>query len=687
MMKLTLGLLSLCLITTASAQAGLSKETFTWRYYRPSNTGIQGDTCEALKVGSDGNPWIAGYDAGFEEGGIAKFIQAENRWLNVSNVDYSVIGHPDLTGISRVSDIATDSAGRMWMATGRGALFYDPAVGFKSLRRFGADNSLIPGGWNKGVEVAPDGSVWFSSYSTSWGSGGIAQYRPSTNQWKVYDSYGGGSLAIQPRPGGGYYVWTMLGTDSARFDSTTSTWTVLPKSNGNPAYLIGHNMTDSAGNVWMYKWTNADLNEYAFDLRRPNGTWANVPAAPFDQPFNNAVAVRALSPNQVLVADGGGEVYRFNGTTWTSLGAWFNNPNTYDIDIDGSGNVWVCGVGGAAKRDATTGQWQRYRVTNTSQFDFFNNDLTLDPKGGIYACANAGGGHGGMVRFDGMRWTGFNDIHYGLGHDWPFPTDNSTKVYVRPSNGQLVVNPMFNGLHNFNGLTWFDYQIPTDTAKDVIEDSLGRLWITSYGFLSVRTGATWTQVSDMGGYRLQKDPIHAGAVWSVGDTTIMRTDGVNTFVRSISDFPELEPISDQFKGLAVAPNGTVWIGANTINLPNQSSLIHLDPATGGYTIFRKANGWPFPGEYVMPLAVTSDGKLWMQYDSDYLVAQRGLCWYDGKKVGKFPAPPGGEAQWGGLPHAAIVDLEVKPMPNGYELWMSCASRGIAVLNVRRLRSE
>jgi hypothetical protein len=38
-------------------------------------------------------------------------------------------------------------------------------------------------------------------------------------------------------------------------------------------------------------------------------------------------------------------------------------------------------------------------------------------------------------------------------------------------------------------------------------------------------------------------------------------------------------------------------------------------------------------------------------------------------------------QWGGLPHAGMKELEVRVLPNGYELWMSCLSRGIAVLKV------
>ena len=84
----------------------------------------------------------------------------------------------------------------------------------------------------------------------------------------------------------------------------------------------------------------------------------------------------------------------------------------------------------------------------------------------------------------------------------------------------------------------------------------------------------------------------------------------------------------------------------------------------------------------MPLAVTPDGRLWLQYDSEYPDTACGLCWYDGRNVGSFPAPPGGEPQWGGLPHKQIEDVEVRVIPGGYELWMSCVSRGIAVLSVR-----
>ncbi len=98
-------------------------------------------------------------------------------------------------------------------------------------------------------------------------------------------------------------------------------------------------------------------------------------------------------------------------------------------------------------------------------------------------------------------------------------------------------------------------------------------------------------------------------------------------------------------------------------------------------MLRYDQGWPLPGLYVRPLAVTPDGRVWMQYESEYPSTDAGLCWYDGTNVGTFPAPPGGVPQWGGLPHAGIGSLEVRVIPDGYELWMSCISRGLAVLTV------
>ena len=153
--------------------------TYSWRYYNTGNTGIQGDYVEAIWIDHDGDPYIAAYTPGFEEGGFSKFIQSENKWINYSNIDYPVIGDINDVGSSRISDIEEDDNGILWMATWRGILKFNPAVGASSLEFFGANNSLHPGGRTSDIAIAPDGSIWASVISVVWGSGGLVNYNPA----------------------------------------------------------------------------------------------------------------------------------------------------------------------------------------------------------------------------------------------------------------------------------------------------------------------------------------------------------------------------------------------------------------------------------------------------------------------------------------------------------------------------
>ncbi len=673
--------------TTLLSVTGLSQAaepTYAWRYYRPGNTGIQGDYCDSLWVSPNGDPWIGGYDASFEEGGISKLIQSENRWLNVSNIDYPEIGHPENTGTTRARDITPDAQGNLWMGTGRGMLKYNPSIGPSSLKRFGADNSPWPGGWVTNIEMAPDGTIWASGYATVWGGGGLARFNPATSAWTFLGQGRPEMLAITPKPGGGYYVWAAdrpgsIG-ETQRFDSATQSWTTIPNLSGNPRNIPSARAVDAAGNMWIHRVLPNNFDS-VLDVRRPDGTWVGVPPIPGGGGF----ALHAFG-NMQAIADSEGQIWRFDGTTWIGLGDWGNINWTYDLGIDSTGAVWACGVGGAAKRDPATGVWQRYRVTNTSQYDSFNEGLSIDQAtGDVYACANAGPGAGGMVQFKDGRWIGFNELQYGLGHPWPFPTDNSQEVFFRPSTGTVIANPTFNSTWSFNGTTWSKLNGGSDTVVGYVEDSQNRLWgLGEYFSLGTYQSGTFNNYSIAAwGQRIQKDPDRPGTVWANAGYEVARTDGVYRFSRTIDDFPQLTSQSDTFSGLAVDAGGVAWLGCTVMFGAggDGGALIKLDADTGAYTMLRYDQGWPFPGQFVSPLAVTPDGRVWMQYDSDFLTAKRGLCWYDGTNVGDFPAPPFGDPQWGGLPHAQISSFEVKPLPDGYELWMVCKSRGIAVLTV------
>lgn len=660
------------------AQAG--PEKVSWRYFRAGNTGIQGDYCDALWISPNGDPWIGGYDPSFEEGGIARFVQAENRWVNVSSVDYPVIGHPNATGTSRIADIVADKQGVLWMSTGRGALRFNPALGPASLVRYDAGNSGIMGGWTTGVELAPDGTIWFSSYATGWGQQGLARYNPATNVWTRFDPYGDGSLSVQPRPAGSYYVWTKnhLTGRPARYDSATQTWTTFAETTGSPGGLLGKASTDAEGNTWMFRLTGNSDALRTVDCRRPDGSWVGLPA-----PGVDVSAFRAYGNCQALAVDWDGQVWRFNGASWQSLGTWRQGGFTSDVDVDSNGNVWACGIGGAARRDAQTGHWQRYRLTNTGHMDNWSRDLALDPSGGLYSCSNGAPGIGGMDRFDGARWINFNEQTYGLGFGWPFPTDNSEAILVR-GNGRVAVNPMYGGTQQWNGSMWTDLG-GVSSVRGYAEDSQGRLWaLGEYYNLAYHNGTNWVQTGIVGwGQHLRRDQDRPGTVWAATGYEIKRTDGVYSFARDIGHFPQLTTQSDQFSGLAVGRNGIAWVGC-TVQLGaggTGGGLIRLNANNGTYTMYRYEQGWPLPGKYVSPIAVTPDGRVWMVYTNTYQYFDGGLCWFDGTRVGVFPGPDSGQPQWGGLPHTQIYDSEVRTILGGYELWLSCASRGIAVLRV------
>ncbi|MEZ4650074.1 MAG: FlgD immunoglobulin-like domain containing protein [Candidatus Eisenbacteria bacterium] len=664
------------------ATGSQAAETYSWRYYRPGNTGIQGDNNLAIWIAPDGDPWIAGYDAIQGEGGIAKFLQSENRWFNVSNVDYPVIGSQYEEGVVVVTEMIDDGLGNLWIGTMRGALRMDLAGGPSTLERLGPWNSALPGGVTQDMSRAPDGSIWISASSSVWAGGGLTKFVPGTGAWSHIDEHGGLYIATQPKPGGGYYLWaTGEGfSPMERWTSTTQTWESYPVTAGSPSHLVSRESVDADGNVWMQRWVGTQGQE-TLDCMRPDGTWITPPLPPM-HPQVGVAALRAFGSLQALVVNGYGDLYRFDGSTWTNLGAVPHTGYIDDLEIDESGNIWLCGsgVGGAIRRDVGTGEWQRYRLTNTGQFDLFNQDIAVDPNtGDIYACANASAGVGGMVKFDGERWACFvNDLGYGLSEPWPFPgAPQSEAVHVRSSNGHVVVNPINMFTFEYDGTDWGEVPGAFDQMVAYVEDSEGRVWgMGHYGGLGIFQNGGFLQV-DSGGWngKLQLDPARAGTVWANEDWKILRTDGTYEFARAVEDFPELIPNVSTFQGLAVDADGTCWVSSEGVN---GHVLYHVDPGDGSYQAWQNGLGWPFPGDHVYPEKVSPDGRLWMSYSSDFPATEHGLFWWDGTNIGVFESEPG---SFFGFPDGPLQDVEVKPISGGYELWMSVIGRGIAVLEV------
>ncbi|MEZ4650073.1 MAG: FlgD immunoglobulin-like domain containing protein [Candidatus Eisenbacteria bacterium] len=664
------------LVTAASLSISASAfaappEGSTWSYYRPGNTGVMGDYSDALWISPNGDPWIGGYDPFWEEGGLSRYIVSEDRWENFSNVDYPIVGNSNIVGASRVSDIAPDASGALWMSMWYGALYFDPAVGPDSFLRFTPGNSPIPPGRITDVAVADDGSVWFSAITVSWGIGGLARYEPGTGTWTVWDHQTNANgwpawssinrICTQPKPGGGYRVFVDGDFGLRMFDSATQTFTSVP---GNVLAIAGQSACDDAGNAWFIRDAGSGL-PYSIDYQRPDGTWV-TPTEPYIGAGNDMWAFRALGNGQALMVDGNNATFRFDGTAWTSLGIWRPGAFTYEVDMDEVGNVWVSGKEGAAMWDAETNQWQRYRISNTGQMDNWSQDISLTPDGQVWITSNAAPGIGGISRFDGERWHNHNEYHYGLGEDWPFPTDNADCITFRPSTGSVAFNPMFNGLAEWNGSGYQILEAGT-TSEGLVEDSDGRLWIQGQYFkLRYFDEVGFHDVPILGwGNNVVQDPDRPGTVWACASGEVVRTDGSYRYSRANTELPEINPMHDVFTGVAAGSNGVAWLGTT-------EGLFRLDAENGTHEWWHSSNS-DMPGDQVLPLVVSPDGRVWFTNFGTNGI-EPSLVWFDGTEFGTVTLADG-------LPHAQIWDAELRVVPDGYEVWMACASRGIAVLHV------
>jgi Secretion system C-terminal sorting domain len=661
-----------CLVasTILNAQSNLPSN---WRFYRPGNTGIQGDNAYALWVDENGDPYIAANTGNWGEGGFAKFDQATNKWINYSNVDLPILGGFD-NGDIHIEDIIEDYDHNLWMAKMTGAIKFNPSIGASSIENFDSSNSELLG-YSSDADLAPDSSIWFIS-------GGLVRYRPQNNEW----TYVGGASArvsVQPKPDGSYIVWSAdiyYGYVFQYNSATDVLTTTTPELLGDVAGLPGKDCVDDEGNFWALRMAeNGDWE--TLEYQRPNGEWVH-PVHPYDNVTFYINEFRAYGDQQALLILNNGEAWMFDGTDWHNYGTWRPGDYNMGIDTDAQGNVWVCGIEGAAKRDVNTGEWQRYRITNTAQIDYMVEDLTVSSNGDIWFTGNGATGIGGIQKFDGERWSGFNPYTYGLGQDFPFDADNATAIADRPSQNSIAFSPTFHGVYTWDGDAYNTIESEMTTSKGLVEDSEGRLWnmgeYYSYRYYNDNT-SEWTTMPIVGsGLKIIKDPTLSGTVWAMTDYEIQRTNGVDVLSIDGSDFPGS---AAWLTGLAVESDGTVWTGTWAQFTSSGSTLIKYNPQTGEQTVWSYDEGWPFPGEHVRPMAVTPDGRIWMIYDSEYPSLETGIFAYDGVNIDIYPSAPGGFPAWDMLPNSNVKDVEVKIIDGGYELWMSCLGRGIAVLTI------
>lgn len=650
----------------AVAPADVAPRGFTsMRYVRMGNTGVQGDTSEALWVGAGGDPWIGGYDPLFEEGGLAKYVVAEDRFAQVSNVDRPVLGSPLVTGSSRVLDIAGAPDGRIWFSTRLGVFSMWDRPGRRSVLKHVLAGPQGRGGADE-LDVSPDGLVWAADRQLSH----VARIDPRSGRVRTWPQ-AAAEIAVQRLGGGAYAVWAGTPHDSAaplnRYDSRTKRWSVVD-TQGAHVYWLGPDPTDDRGRLYAVRAVGPDeqgLTTYTFGWYSPAMAWTEMPLWPGNPGAEFVQALRAYGAGGLLVGYGDGHVWQRRGAAWRDLGV--GGPSNAGLGIQGldldrrTGVVWTSGPGGANWRDAR-GRWHRLRITNSSMGDNFPLDLDVAGKR-VYVTQNVSSDVGGWAVWDGKRWKNNTQLSEGHPGTVGFPFDTAgTNAVLRRASGSIALALTGGGVVQRSSAGYADLGLADWEPTSLAEDGAGRLWAADNSqLIGYRERGVWHNFFEAGAPIFATDPVadpdHPRRVWATGIDGTFWTDGVDRRRLDLA-------------GRWVVPIGDrrAWVGAD-------DGLYRVDMGTR--TVRRFAPSL-VRGAETGPLALSPDGLLWYACDGN-------LCWLDTGTLSR-PRPRTGvfhaeiEPQWGSLPWH-VTDADVRVLRGGYQLWLTTPSRGLTVIDV------
>jgi ligand-binding sensor domain-containing protein len=286
--------------------------------------------------------------------------------------------------------------------------------------------------------------------------------------------------------------------------------------------------------------------------------------------------------------------------------------------------LWAATTGGAVRWDLTTDTYTHFTAAD-GLASTYATDVALAPDGSLWFATI-----GGLSRFNGVVWFG--------GH-------------------QFIYQPPGGGLSRFDGTSWqyftFEDGLPSNDVRALAAGADGALWVGAGCGVARFDGRAWQTMAECGD--LGPGNVNAvtagpgGVVWVGTDAGLTCFDGqgVTTY--------DKDP-SRGISSLAVAPDGTVWMGrwqvtgggvvrfdgtswtAYTDGLP-ESNVTAVAVTPGGvvwagtyqhglgrlegqtWTVYTVADG--LPSDYINVLTIAPDGVLWVG-------TKEGLARFDGE---------------------------------------------------------
>ncbi|MEI6577062.1 MAG: two-component regulator propeller domain-containing protein [Bacteroidota bacterium] len=239
--------------------------------------------------------------------------------------------------------------------------------------------------------------------------------------------------------GNDYWV-TAHGGGLMKFNPSSTTIFYNKHNSAIPSVLLSAVTIDPNGKLWI---GSDDAGLICFD---GINTWTTFNTLNSSLPSNEVQSI-CIKDSIVWIGTKFG-LARFNGTTWTIF-TWitfginsYPLQNVRDIDIDSSGNLWICCRHvGLMKYNGSS--WTVYNNSNSTITLGINNDIRcadIDSSGNIWV-----GSLDGISKFNGSMWTNNIGWYYNIED---LKHDASGNLWIYPKDPYLV---------KYDGTTWQNY--------------------------------------------------------------------------------------------------------------------------------------------------------------------------------------------------------------------------------------
>jgi ligand-binding sensor domain-containing protein len=436
--------------------------SFSCTIYNTANSFLISNRVWDIAVDSFGTRWIA------TGGGVQRIVGAT--WTTYANANT-----PGCTVINEATSIAIDrQGGRVWFGTnrtgntdpapGHGACMLDTQSG--TWQHFHAGNSGLANNTVNGIAVDAEGRVWLTTApfdSNDPGGVYVCTWVSGECYWQAYTI--GAGLAGNDVYGVAASLDRMwFGTGSDGLSSFALHWRRFNDEVRALASLPGQIWVGTPNGLKSYNGSQWTTQLPAVDVR----------------------AILARAPDDIWIGTFGDGAWRWDGSTWQQFligNSGLASDNVVALARDAQERIWFATSDtGVSVYDPASDGWALFDTSSVLPSDNVRG-VAVDLSGQVWV-----GTTSGVSRYSGAAWDTFTtaqglpgNIVNGLA------VDALGDVWVGTSNGAA----------RWKGTSWMSYTVanaglPHAFVPTVHADSTGRVWLGTLGGAAVYDGTKWT---------------------------------------------------------------------------------------------------------------------------------------------------------------------------------------------------